>query len=362
MKPILKTLTLCLAIVLAGCSSVDSNSSNSTATPAETTTAVAETTAAETTAQNAAASGGINPLTGESGFPADAQNKRPVSFMVNNVKIAIPEAGIDDADLCYEVPVEAGITRILTMYANTADVVRVGSVRSARHYFLDLAAPFDTIYIHFGGSIYAYDTIKSRNLDSIDGTKHANAFEQDKKRLAEKGQEHSFFATQSSLQKLLASTKERTQGKTPLAFDFGKEGENVATGEAAKHIVVPFSSYTEAFFDYSAADREYKKGQYGAVQIDTNSGKQVGTKNVFVLFTDIQLIPGQEKGLVNVGLEGGSGYYASEGVIKPIKWKKGDYKSLLTYTNADGSALKVNVGSSWVCIVGTDREKLFSYQ
>lgn len=349
-------LLLCAALTLAGCSSQGGSSE-----PVETTagtSAVVTTQEPETTVP-APSVEDINPLTGESGF--EGQGKRAISFMVSNIKQALPSYGLDTADICYEVPVEGGITRVMAVYADYDKVERVGSMRSARHYFLELAYPHDTIFMHFGRSIYALDVINERSLDTIDGTRYTSGYYQDKQRLKERGQEHSFFATKDLLPSAFEMAKERVTGDTPMAFSFAREGE-LPTGEAATSITVKFSNYNTAGFDYDAASGEYKKSQFGAAQQDENTGTGISVQNVFVLFTKTSLIPGQSKGLIEVDLSEGEGYYASGGKIQPIRWAKNGFENAIVYTDASGQELNVTPGQSWICITDQDNRTSFQYQ
>ena len=52
-----------------------------------------------------------NPLTGE-GSAVDLAGARPVAIMLNNLKKALPQLGVSQADLIYELPAEGGITRM----------------------------------------------------------------------------------------------------------------------------------------------------------------------------------------------------------------------------------------------------------
>lgn len=302
----------------------------------------------------------INPLTGEKDFPADAVNKRPVSFMVNNIKIATPQSGIADADICYEVPVEGGITRIMAIYANAKDVARIGSIRSARHYYLDLAAAHNAVFVHYGKSVIAKKVISDRSLDTIDGGYLPIGFVQDEEFARNKGREHSFFVTQDSLQAALSANSTQMEGEIPPAFNF--VDANTATGEPATRIDVGFSHYTQSYFDYDSELKQYKKSQYGVPHIDTNSGGQVAVDNVFILFTPIEIIKKYTNGLIEVGLESGKGYYASHGKIQEITWKKGSYGDPIIYNDANGAPLKVNTGKSWISIVADNRQEFVTYQ
>ena len=84
-----------------------------------------------------------NPLTGEYGFNENAVGKRPVAVMVSNIKAALPQYGIDEADIVYELPVEGGITRLMAIYADYTNVPDVCSVRSCRYYYPLIAYGMD---------------------------------------------------------------------------------------------------------------------------------------------------------------------------------------------------------------------------
>ena len=64
---------------------------------------------------------------------------RPYAVMINNVSTARPlQSGLQDAFIIYEMIVEGGITRYLALFQDT-NTERIGSIRSARHYYLDYA-------------------------------------------------------------------------------------------------------------------------------------------------------------------------------------------------------------------------------
>ena len=54
-------------------------------------------------------------LTGEYVSPAIGQ-RRPVAVMLNNIQAAVPQAGIANAGVVYEAPVEGGITRLMGIF------------------------------------------------------------------------------------------------------------------------------------------------------------------------------------------------------------------------------------------------------
>ena len=94
---------------------------------------------------------GTNPLTGLPIEP-EYEQRRPVAVMLNNLKKAQPQLGNSQADIIYEVPAEGGITRMLAVYQSLEDVGSIGSIRSARPYYIELALGHDALYVHAGGS------------------------------------------------------------------------------------------------------------------------------------------------------------------------------------------------------------------
>ena len=71
-----------------------------------------------------------NPLTGE---PLDEAyvNRRPVAVMLTNLKGALPQLGVAQADILYECITEGGITRMLGVWQDPSETGAIGSIRSA---------------------------------------------------------------------------------------------------------------------------------------------------------------------------------------------------------------------------------------
>ena len=93
--------------------------------------------------------GPVNPL---SGMPTDGEisSQRPVAVMLNNLEQALPQQGQSQADLIYEVVAEGGITRMLGVFQSVEDVDMIGSIRSTRPYYIELALGHDALFIHAG--------------------------------------------------------------------------------------------------------------------------------------------------------------------------------------------------------------------
>ncbi|NCB64066.1 MAG: DUF3048 domain-containing protein, partial [Clostridia bacterium] len=301
-----------------------------------------------------------NPLTG---MPIDEKwvNQRPVAIMLNNLKQALPQLGQSKADIIYECLAEGGITRMLGVYQSVEGVGMIGSVRSSRPYYLELALGHDAIYLHAGGSEDAYAKIKEWGVTALDcvrgpyegKTPGSNLFWRDADRRKNNGLEHSVVTTGDTIMELFPTYSFRRDHKDGYVYAqaFSDDG-TPAGGAAARKLTVPFSSYKTGIFTYDAASGKYLVEEYGKAYVDGDTGEQVGATNVLVLKTACGMIKGDELGHVTVNLTGsGDGYFACGGKIIPIQWSKDGRNSQFVYTTADGKPLTLGRGNSYVNII-----------
>lgn len=130
-----------------------------------------------------------------------------------------------------------------------------------------------------------------------------------------------------------------------------------AQGDAAD-VAFSFSDSGAVTLTYDAAAAKYLKTAYGAPQVDESTGAQLAFDNVLVLFTDIKLKnPDDPNNLVtDFAMSSGTGYYCYGGKFRAVTWEKGNPEDPLRLKDENGAALQVNVGKSYVAIVGKDRE------
>lgn len=83
------------------------------------------------------------------------ETRRPILAMIENDVTVRPQSGLSLADVVYEAVAEGGITRFMGVFycGAQSDTARVAPVRSARIYFVNIAAEYNTpIYMHVGGA------------------------------------------------------------------------------------------------------------------------------------------------------------------------------------------------------------------
>ncbi len=281
--------------------------------------------------------------------------KRPVAMMINNLKQAIPQLGISNADIIYECIVEGGITRLMAVFSDYESLPTTGSVRSSRDYYIDLAQAHDAIYAHCGGSEEAYRIISERKIDNIDGvrgsTAEASAYWKDQDRVRNMGYEHASMTNGENLAKAVSDMKMRTEMSEGFSHPLLFAAEDTEfEGNTAKSVSVTYSgNYSRSFFSYDEEAKIYKKGQYGAAHIDANTESTLGFKNVIVLGVSYRDTGDEYHHLVMNFTGTGKGYYVSNGIAKEIVWAKADRQTPYKLFEADGTTpLLLNPGRSYI--------------
>ena len=279
---------------------------------------------------------------------------RPVGIMINNIKQATPQQGISQADVIYEVLAEGGISRLFCLFTDYATLPETGSIRSSRDYYIDLADAHDAIYVHCGGSPAAYETLKARETDNMDGIYFSTPFYRNEWRKKHMGMEHSMMTTGERLVKGIEEKGYRTTSDFKQPFSF-KESVSAIEGEKvtdAKSVSVEFSYYAISTFDYDEATGTYLKGQFKAPHIDSNNNVQLAFENVILLYAAQGAVKNDEKGRIHVDFIGtGDGIYITNGKTEPIKWSKESRTSSYTLYKADGvTELLLNPGKTYVGI------------
>lgn len=301
------------------------------------------------------AAGYRNPLTGEKlETPWSGQIS---AVMINNLKKAMPQHGISQADIFYEIEVEGDITRCLAVFSDLTGVASIGPVRSVRTAFSSVAVSYDAPLIHCGGSTgtnlalgghYGDSSDKIANWEHIDAdSKH---FFRDQDRLNNGvAWEHTLFTTGEKLQQALKAYGYDTPTDKSYGLNFS---EDVALdGEKAEEVTVKFKSGKSTVLKYDAATKRYTLFMHGTEHIDGNTGKAVTFKNVIAIYTKQWYhADGTHKYYETIGK--GEGYAAINGKIVPILWSRQSLRSPYIYTLKDGTPLNLEVGNTYVALVG----------
>jgi hypothetical protein len=309
----------------------------------------------------------VNPLTGLK-TTQDLSQQRPAAIMINNIRVSCPQIGISKADVIYECLVEGGYTRLMMLALDYAALPEIGSVRSSRDYYLDFAADYDAIYVHAGGSEYAYDAIQARGVNNLDGVNMwvvAEMFYRNQERIATMGLEHSLMTTGEKIVWGVARKNYRTALTEDFNYplDFAAEGTTLSYQQAASHIRIPYSIAQTTDFVYDRNTGKYLRYQFGGEKhIDGATGEQLSFENVMILFCQTGAITGDPKNRIDVGTIGeGKGYYATCGTYITITWEKTSHESPIRFYDQNGDPLRINRGKTFVSVCPTTVEQSINF-
>ena len=298
---------------------------------------VVQTTDTPVTKKEVAPATAPSPLSGVEVSPELA--KRSVTaVMIENSPDARPQSSLLEAEMVFEAIAEGGITRFIALFQTTLPS-KIGPIRSARPYYVDIAKTFDAAYVHAGGSPDALARISEL------GVKDMSAFEQDTYyRADDRDAPHNLYSSMS-----LLDTRKEQLGYTGSAFSPWKRKVDSPQTPIANTINFDISS--ESFnpqYTYDATTNSYLRSHTGDVHIDQVSAKQINPKVVIALVTS----RGQEGIYSNYRLNGsGEIRVFQDGIVSEGTWSKENVTSQFVFKDKNGLEFNFNKGQTWVTLV-----------
>src|ERR1700722_9037954 len=228
-------------------------------------------TAANTTITTTTTTSPQLPIAPLSGLPDSSglSQKRPaLTIKVENTPEALPQWGIDQADVVYEEIVNGGITRLATIF-NSHAPAKVGPVRSVRPTDTQIVWPLRGIFAYSGGAPYAVASISTAPVKLIDESSAGTAMFRD----PDLYPPHNLFAV------------------APLLFAFGGtpvpppplfnylSAKQTAGGTTVASFVVPFPSYYPVTWTWDSASSSWDRTLFGKADV-TGTGVRESPKNV----------------------------------------------------------------------------------
>jgi hypothetical protein len=276
-----------------------------------------------------------------------ALDSYPFAVMIDNIAAARPQFGLADADLVYEAPAEAGIPRLMPIFLRAGTQVdRIGPVRSARHYFVSVAHEYGTPLVHIGASPQGFAALRATGLPDVDEQRGDGGFVRDPRRRAP----HNAFVSTASIRAVLAQRGvaiDASQG--PLVFGTYADGPQPATT-----IRIPYpgpEGYTVEY-DYDPDQQLYTRSMDGRPHTDGATGQQYTARSIVIQFADVESIPNDPEGRVDVALIGsGTGILVAEGTQVPVQWSRASVQDVTQFQREDGAPFALPDGQVWIQIV-----------
>ena len=364
-KRLILLLTLCSAVVFAGCGKEEEEPV--AAAPAPTIEVVDNTPAISIEDQGPVDDGSHegmyrSELTNE-WIPEDIKDQRPIAAMVDNEKTALPHYGLSKyADVVYEMTnslANDGITRLMVLVKDWEKIDQLGSIRSTRPTNLVIAPEWNAVVCHDGGPFYIDEYLKNPWAQHFSGT-----FSRVKNG---KPREFTEYVCKGDLDKNFSNTASKTgYSKTYTEykndgshFNFAPYGKEVDLTKVydrtypATEIALPFWHNTSTL-KYNDQTKEYEYYEYGSRHEDAEDNEPLSFKNVIIQKCDFHQYDDHGYLIYNCIAAGQPGWYITNGVAKDITWVKDGETHVTKYYDDKGEEIQINTGKTYITLVPAD--------
>lgn len=282
---------------------------------------------------------------------------RPIAVMIDNHKSAMPQSGLNDAYIVYEMIVEGGETRLMALFkGKTLD--KIGPIRSSRHYFLDYALENDAIYVHYGWSPQAQSDITKLGVNNVNGLVESTS---DFWRAKDKSAPHNAVSATKNILSIAEAKGYNLKSDKKSVLNYVAEDINLESEQVANKFSIKYSDYNTVSYTYDSEAKKYLRYSRKTKQVDWDTKEEVFAKNIIITFVkNTTLNDGENKGrqtLDNIGTR--DGYYITNGKAIKIKCEKKSRKEQTVYKDMQGNEIKVNDGNTFIQICPIDAKVSF---
>jgi hypothetical protein len=288
------------------------------------------------------------PYTGEEARNESRAERPTIAVKVENAEAARPQAGLDRADIVYEVEAEGGITRYMVLF-QCQDAARIGPVRSARPVDIPLLQQLqEPLFAYAGGVTSVTSRIARLELVDLNYIDAADAYEEDPAREAP----HAFFTSTRALY-----GGDDGQGGTPEPlFTYDEDLERRGTRKGTD-VHLPFSPFADVFWLYDRQDGVYLRS-HGSTPHTLENGSQVSATNLVVMMVKrlpTSIIDPAGNPVPNYDIVGsGKAWVIRDGRAISGRWERGSPGDITTFLDRDGEEIALAPGRTWVTLFPTD--------
>ena len=265
--------------------------------------------------------------------PFADQRFRPLAVLLDNAA-GYPQMGLQEASVVFEMPVEAGMTRLMAVY-DRVDPSSVGPIRSARDYFVQAARNMDGILVHDGGAPSAMAAIQRYEAPTINSFTSGELFARDANRNAP----YNLYSSGSSLrQAVVRLDLNRVSTVRGQVF---RPPEDL---DEATRVAVRYSGTYTSGFEYIQELTLYHWQRNGDDAVD-RTGESVLVSAVVVARIGAQPIPGDPEGRLYIPLEGGEATLFVRGRAIEGRWIE---DGGLRFVTEEGNPIDLRAFKHWV--------------
>ncbi|MBU5213865.1 DUF3048 domain-containing protein [Heyndrickxia oleronia] len=272
-------------------------------------------------------------------------NNRSIAVMINNHPKARPQSGLSKADIIFEALAEGEITRFLAIFQSEKPD-KIGPVRSARDYFIDLAKGYNSLYVAHGYSPEAYTMLENGYIDHINGMQYdGTLFE----RTSDRQAPHNSYITYDNILKG-AELRDINMDFAPHPLEFATNDEiQQIYGEEINQIDITYSKSNvfNVKYEYNNEIKKLLRYSDDEQTIDEDSNEPVLIDNLIIVEMEHHIIDNEGRRDINV-TSGGKAYIVQNGMYREIAWNNIEGE-IIPYEN--GEPIKLLPGKTWINIV-----------
>jgi DUF3048 family protein len=281
-----------------------------------------------------------SPLNGAAVLPSSVKH-RVAAVMIDNYPYdARPQSGLGEADIVYEVEAEGGITRYMALYLENAPP-KIGPVRSARLYFVDLARPYNPLFAHAGENDDVWGPLQDlreagfADVEEILGV--GEAFWRDDSR----EMPHNLYTSIAKLREAAPNHGwQDTQFSGP-EFAFA----DPSPPKSVPDVIVDFWKPYEVRFGYDG--RAYRRYIGGAVQRDSDNAAPYEVADIVAVWIPATVI--DDLGDLKMNVYGTFPALAiRDGLVTSCTWKATGPDTLPRLTDPSGDPVLLSPGQVYI--------------
>lgn len=296
--------------------------------------------------------GGPDPLTGAPASSAAAGTRPALAAKIDNVDGAWPQAGLNQADIVFDIPVEGGLTRLLAIF-HSQDVSLFGPIRSGRPVDADLLHLLGHAYYAFsGGTPFDLGPISDHsNATALSWSIYPDLFViRNDHRIP-----HQVFGTTSML---YAGGQQFSPSPTPPTAIFSYAAATPAGSVPSTGVTAQYDAATAA---WTWNGSQYLRNQSGHADILID-GSQVAATNVVVMSVAVQSTAARDSHGTVVPLPivigSGQAWVFRNGVLVKGKWSRASENAPMTLQTTTGQVIPLAPGRTWVEVLPNSRAPL----
>ncbi|MFC7687379.1 DUF3048 domain-containing protein [Ureibacillus sp. GCM10028918] len=286
----------------------------------------------------------VTPFTGE--VIASEVTRRPILATINNYPDARPQSGIAAADVIYEMLAEGDVTRFLALFQSEIPE-DIGPIRSARDYFIELAAGLDAFYIAHGYSPEAQQLLANNIVDHVNGMQYDGIlFQRSSNRVAP----HNSYFPGKNIEMAAEKMSTSLLYQKKVSYTFYKEDESVNIGTEAESVAIKYS-HNDSFnslYTYGREHNTYTRQSGNVLTIDELTNEPLALSNVLFFEMHHSVIDSEGRREIDL-TSGGTAYVFQQGFMREVRWENID--GVLKAVEMDGSEVKLVPGKTWIHFV-----------